>query len=440
MSPRKRLASRVFVTISLLSAPSLANGRFPAADQLVVDPGDPTHLLLRTTFGLLESHDAGLSWSWICEAAVGYTGDPAITVLGGGNVLAGYFDFVSVSHSAGCGWNATKLDARFRYAFDVTLDVADASRAWVLAGSVEGALQVGLSLVDASGAIGEVLEVGAGFVPVTVEVAPSNADRIYVSGLVENTGAVVLRSNDRGRTWQRFAVAGSPGLPLFISAVDPVDPDRLYARIDGGGAAVAQAATNDAPSDQLLVSSDGGETWRTVFALDADLLGFALSADGGRLAVGAPGRGVYVASTSDFEFRLTAPVSVLRCLRWIEGSLWACGQENLDGWTLARSTDEGASFAAVWHQQDLRPLECSASGASGACRLEWPTVARSIQADPSLAAPSASAGSSDAESAPNENASTAAAGCALPAAAPSRSCATALAAALGWLARRRHRR
>ena len=36
---------------------------------------------------------------------------------------------------------------------------------------VEGALSVGLSLVDASGALSEVLSVGEGFVPVTVEVA-----------------------------------------------------------------------------------------------------------------------------------------------------------------------------------------------------------------------------------------------------------------------------
>jgi len=379
---RCRLAAGLLLGAAFTSAPCLANGRFPAADQLLVDPGDPSHWLLRATFGLLESHDGGGSWSWTCEAAVGYTGDPTVTLLRGGNALAGFFGYVSVSREAGCGWTTTPLEGRYRYAVDTTLDVADPSRAWVLAASVDGALQVGLLLVDASGGIGEVVDVGSGFVPVTVEVAPSAPDRLYVTGIANDTEPVVLRSSDRGRTWQRFSVSGTPALPLFVSAVDPLNPDRLYARIDGGGASAAQASGAD---DQLLVSDDAGESWRSVFSLDAELLGFALSPDGRRLALGAPGRGIYSASTTDLEFQLTGRVTVVRCLRWIGDDLLACGQEDLDGWTVARSSDEGKSFAPVWHQQDLRPLDCLTASATATCRRDWPDVARSIQADPSLA-------------------------------------------------------
>ena len=215
-----------------------------------------------------------------------------------------------------------------------------------------------------------------------MEVAPSAPDRIYVSGVLEGGGAVVLRSSDRGLTWQRFAVAGATG-PLFVSAVDPADPNRVYARVDGGATASVPAADGDR-SDHVVVSDDGAETWRTVLSLDADLLGFALSPDGTSVAVGAPGLGVYVASTSDLVFQPAAKVTVPRCLRWTGDGLFACGQENLDGWTLARSGDGGQSFEAVWHQQALRPLDCSASGSGGSCRLAWPDIARSIQADPTF--------------------------------------------------------
>ena len=39
--------------VGLWSPPALANGRYPNADMLVVDPGNPEHLLLRATFGTL---------------------------------------------------------------------------------------------------------------------------------------------------------------------------------------------------------------------------------------------------------------------------------------------------------------------------------------------------------------------------------------------------
>jgi hypothetical protein len=149
---------------------------------------------------------------------------------------------------------------------------------------------------------------------------------------------------------------------------------------------VAQpAAANDDPSDQLLVSHDGGENWDTVFSLETDLLGFALSPDGSSIAVGGPGKGVYVASSSELVFQLAAPVQALRCLKWTADGLFACGQEGLDGWTIGRSLDGGHSFEPFWHQQTLTPLECAASSTTGAvCPATWADIARTIDADSDL--------------------------------------------------------
>ena len=83
-----------------------ANGRYPAAGQLVVDPADPRHIVVRATFGLLQSFDAGSSWSWICEEAVSAGGfqDPEIVVTTGGQVDMGLPDGLAVGDRSGCQW------------------------------------------------------------------------------------------------------------------------------------------------------------------------------------------------------------------------------------------------------------------------------------------------------------------------------------------------
>ncbi|MEY4551246.1 MAG: hypothetical protein RL685_7441, partial [Pseudomonadota bacterium] len=208
---------------------ALANGRFPAADQILVDPGNPAHLVLRATYGLLQSHDAGQSWTWVCEAAVGYMGDPTVSVLRGGGLLVGFFGSVAVSVEEGCGWQSQTLDERYLYALDSTLDPGDPGRAWVLTVTVDNNRRVNLLAIDAAGAITQIAPVGEGFVPSTLEVAPSNPRRIYVSGAIERTPALVLRSDDAGESWQRFSVPEYLNLPLYISAIDPKDANVLYA-------------------------------------------------------------------------------------------------------------------------------------------------------------------------------------------------------------------
>src|SRR4051812_2930136 len=74
------------------SGTARANGRFPAANQLVASRTDPDFFVLRTTFGILFSHDHGTTWDWICEKAVGYGGveDPSMGLTSTG-VIAGVF-------------------------------------------------------------------------------------------------------------------------------------------------------------------------------------------------------------------------------------------------------------------------------------------------------------------------------------------------------------
>jgi len=355
--------------ISLSSAPALANGRYPNADMLIVDPGDPNHLVLRATFGTLVSSDQGQHWSWICEEAVGYvSGDPAMTVLAGGNMLHAFLGTITLSAAQGCSFAPVPFSAQGRFAVDVTLDPADPSHAWVLASGLLGRRQA--SVLDVSDSAAAPLLVAEDFVPNTIEVARSRPQRIYVVGFNARFESTLLVSDDRGASWQARPIALYPALPMYLSAVAPADPDTLYVRVDDG------------TSDHLIVSRDGGLNFVEVLSIRTEMLGFALSPDGSQLAAGGPDVRLQVASTTDFAFAPAADIKSLRCLTWAEAGLFACAQESLDNWTLARSADGGQSFTPLWHVQDLVPLECEGSTSTGSvCPRAWLDVSAQIGAE-----------------------------------------------------------
>jgi photosystem II stability/assembly factor-like uncharacterized protein len=356
------------VAAILVSSAALANGRYPNADMLIVDPINPRHLVLRATFGTLVSTDRGSRWSWICEEAIGYTGDPAMTVLADGSLLHAFLGNVMVSEADGCSFDRVPLAAEGRNAIDVTLDPVDPSHAWVLTSGLNGRLQAGLLEVSATATMP--LLVSDDFVPSTVEVARSRPERMYVVGFDGSLQATLLVSDDRGQSWSPRPIRPYSSLRMYLSAIDPVDPDTLYIRVDDG------------TTDHLLVSRDAGSSFADVLTIATDMLGFALSPDGSRVAAGGPGQALSVASTADFVFSPAAGVQSLRCLTWAEGGLYACAQESIDNWTVAVSTDAGQSFTPLWHVQDLEPLECGAATSAGlVCPQAWLEVSAQIGAD-----------------------------------------------------------
>jgi len=356
--------------MALGSTSASANGRYPNADMLIVDPGDPTHLVLRATFGTLVSSDRGARWSWICEQAIGYVGDPAITVLANGAILHAFLSNVTVSTPEACSFTPLPFLAEGRNAVDVTLDPVDPSHAWVLASGLNGALQA--SLLEVSPSTATPLAGAGAFVPSTIEVSRSRPERIYVVGFNASFLATLLVSDDRGQTWSSRPImpAAYAALPMYLSAVDPNDPDTVYIRVDDG------------TSDHVLVSHDAGQSFTDVFTLEGEMLGFALSPDGSRLAVGGPGAGLWLANTADFAFAPAAAIESLRCLTWTSDRIYACAQESLDGWTVGVSTDSAQTFEPLWHVQDLAPLVCEASTAVGStCERSWLEVSAQIGAD-----------------------------------------------------------
>jgi MYXO-CTERM domain-containing protein len=188
---------------------------------------------------------------------------------------------------------------------------------------------------------------------------------------------LIERSDDRGATWQALLIPGSDDKALpYIAAVDPQNPDVLYVRLDGS------------PTDQLLVSGDGGKTWTKVFETQipglgdtADLLGFALSPDGGMVAVGGPKDGLWIAPASTLAFTKVSTMSAL-CLTWSPDGLYGCADELADGFTAGISIDQGKTWAPLLHLAGLcGPLACGAeSGVTQRCTDLWPLMAAGLGA------------------------------------------------------------
>lgn len=363
----RRIAPLVLLGL-LLTAPGVArgNGRYPAAQALVAAPDGQT-LVLRATFGLLVSRDAGASWSWLCEEAVGFAGvwDPPVAPAQGPAWFVGLPDGLARSADL-CQWS--------REPAAESLAVAD------LAWTPEGALVVGVAgnaaapnpvLSSARGAAASAVgTIDASILPATVEVAPSLPTRLYVSGLADTGGArspVLLRSDDGG---QHFAPAGaalSAYADAWVAAVDPSNPDGLWLRC-GVGAGTA-----------LLRSADGGRTAREVARTSAPMLGFALDSTGQRVWYGSAEEGLFSSADGGRTFANVAPTH-LTCLRYAAGALYVCADWLREPFALARWRDGAAGLEPVLAFDQVQgPLSCgSGSTTTAQCAPRWPVVRDSL--------------------------------------------------------------
>lgn len=386
-------AAVLFTSIVCVSSLSWANGRFPLADQLVVDPQDPTHLVLRSTYGVLSSSDAGGSWGWVCEAAVGYGGtqDPAMGVLADGTVLAGIFEGLSVTHDRGCSWAFAKAPLEGEYVIDVSVHRNEPSRAVAITSTGIGTgFHVILAETSDNGATWTQAgtAINTDMISLTVDVAPSKPERVYVSGVAGKAYApAVERTDDRGMTWTRMTFDAKYATETpYIAGVDPNNPDRIYVRLSGTDA------------DQLLFSQDGGQTFTEIFSSTADLLGFALSPDGKRVAIGTIADGIQLANTADHAFKKVSAVES-RCLTWTNAGIYTCANEFANGFTLGLSTDEGKTFTGLYKLNEMCPLECPAgSSSTAACVSVWPALAATLGVDQSKCGGASSSSSSSSSS------------------------------------------
>ncbi len=350
-----------------------ANGHFPQANQPVLHPSDPARLAVRTTFGALMSADGGNTFRWICENVAGYGGvqDPTLALFGDASVAFAADEGLRLSHDGACSFAPAPglPDAPAR---DLVVDRANPARVAALVTPAAGRAAAFLSEDGARSFRPAGPPLPEGFEAEAIELGGA---RLYVSGAAGPPAArrgLVARLDEGGAAWALAEVALEGEASLYLAALDPTDPDRAYARADGPAA------------DRLLVSEDAGASFRTVVQSEGRLLGFALSPAGDKVAVGGPGVGVLVAERQNFVFTKKSTASVLG-LAWGPAGLFAAANDFAEGFVLARSGDEGATFAPVLRGflDVLGPLDvCPPGGPYAAtCVVEWPALRRELGGD-----------------------------------------------------------
>ena len=372
------------LAVLLAARPAAANGRIPEANQLVASEEDPNLLLLRVTFGMLVSHDAGKTWDWICESAAGYGGtqDPPVAILAGKRFVAGIFTGLLTSPDTGCSWNGVP-EVGAKLVVDVAARPGLTSEAVVVTNFGQGTNDAGAPLYDSrvyrTTNAGVAWNVAGPALPPetiinTIELARSNPLRLVLSGV--QIGAVtkgfLYVSDDGGQSYATRAVPFEPGeRGAYIAAIDPKSADRIYVRTlaygDGG------------LSSRLLVTDDAGlsftERWR-----GGAMLGFALSPDGSKVYVGSEADGLFVGDTTTFAF-VKRQSAIVRCLTTQGNRLYACSSQSSSGlgFALGESTDDGVTFSPLLRLADIRgPLTCPKGTSTAACAAEWPALATNL--------------------------------------------------------------
>lgn len=340
-----------------------ANGRFPQAQAIESVPGsDGTKLFVRATFGVLVSRDAGASWRWICERALGYEGqwDPPIAVTKDGRLWVGLERGLVSTDDDGCSVQASsELDGE--QIKDLTVD-PNGEVVWAITGAPDRRGAVWRRASDRDARWERVGLVQEDVNPMTIEVAPSRPGRIYVTGQPYGTiRGRLYTSEDGGRTLRGDDNALPDSGPLFIAAVDAKDDRRVVLR---------QLHTT---GSELLVTKDAGKTFASVLSMKSGMLGFARSADGRTYwaASGLAEHGLHRSTDRGDHFERMSDHGVM-CLHAAPGGrLFACENPfTLGAPALALSTDEGKTLRAIARFTDIGgPVACDAAAADAAASI-----------------------------------------------------------------------
>jgi hypothetical protein len=197
----------------------------------------------------------------------------------------------------------------------------------------------------------------------TVELAPSDARRVYVTGVDEaSRGPVLFRSEDGGASLTPVALppeslAGATG--AYVSAVSEGDPNTLFLRVarDGG--------------THLLRSRDAGRSWTVILRARGELRGFAMATDGRLWAAGPEDPLVRSDDGGDRWSAMDAPS--ITCLRHVDRALYLCADWVRAPWALGRLADGASTIEPLLRLQDGRgAFACGASStAQTECAPRW---------------------------------------------------------------------
>lgn len=398
---RTPLTAAMTAVLCLFTAAAHANGRLPGATGLAIHPSDGNQLLLGLTYGLALTRDHGSTWTWMCEQQIegnGSSVDPAMVMTNNGTlvVLSLTNGGVLVSRNDGCTFERALGPLEGHRGTDLALDPSQPSRVLALMSSIIEVVDAGYPRfdnfiahsLDHGGSWDVLAELPDDMLAETVEIAPSDPNRIYVSGTssADPLQGIVERSDDGGRSWTRHTVRLPTGSgSLFVSAVHPSDPDRLWFRVPGRGDIYGVLPA------RLWLSTDGAATFNQVADTQAGMLGFAVSPEGDRVVFGGPTDGLFMAPAD----ASTPPTKIsdqsVSCLRWHSSGLYMCTLEPGSPYSLGFATDPTQGFVPVWRRADTCREACAPpSTLEMKCQAPWNMIAPLVGAQAAVCGVSSS--------------------------------------------------
>ncbi len=349
----------VVLALVLAAGVAHANGRPPLTNGVFFRPGDPHSLYVRSTFGLLISHDDGCTFDWVCEQNVGYGGmfDPKYAIATDGTIFATTFTGLRVSRDGGCSFSNTGpaiwIDA---------LDIGPTGEIWM--GTAESGQPNDIYSSTNNGT--DFTSKGMQSPSIwwkSVKVAPSSAQRVYISGY-QVAGALpdggqmpptahLLRSDDDGAHWTPSPLTGvmyGSTPVVIVAAVDPQNADLLYM------ISIGAAPPN---GDRLYRSTDGAMTWTEVLST-TDPIRDVVIRDAQTVLAATQMGGSFVSTNAGISFSPMNAPPQLECLgKAPDGTLIGCGANwEPDFMAVAKSAD-GQAWQKVWRFVEIHgPLQC----------------------------------------------------------------------------------
>lgn len=368
---RPRGSLRALLGITLLTAAAHA-GHAPLVPEprtILLRDDAPEHIVIGTRLGgYFVTRDAGATWSWMCEAGVGYDDEevyPGALLPGGTLVVSTGFGGIARS-ADGCGWSPW-LPSEQPFVADVRSDPVEPGAVLALEARSDGEAFVNQLWRSTDGAKTWQPR-GAAFAAdaLATSFAISDQGELYV-GVSAPTGAELLRSADSALSWQRASLTTEPGItPRIIGARGQPGSARVFVVAD-----YAQAEGLSVTGDRALFSSDGGQTFSPLLEATGDLSSWSLSADGSRLVVGGDDDGIYLltdaANASPGAVMALVTSRGVHALAWdARGQLYAAGHEASDGFSVGVSTDDGRTFRGIFALCQVQgPLACPADTGVG---------------------------------------------------------------------------
>ena len=341
------------LALLLASASANANGRPPAGLDIRVRS---SHILVSTTFGIVQSQDNGGEWTWMCEASFGTGGvfDPDFEMsTRSAAIFTTAIEGMLVTRD-GCVYEPSALGERF------ISTIAQASNGDIFAAASDGegskiyrSTDDGVTFAQASNAFRN-YDTWRG-----MEVAPSNPSRIYISGLRVVFGMpkqyLMYRSSDAGKTFTATPLTGFTGMSeetvIFIAGVSATNPDLVYARL---------TAVDGTKGEAIYRSTNGGDSWTQILTR-TEPISFVVRRNG-ELIAGTDNSGTVRSTDGGTTFTAVDGAPHLLCLyEDAAGKLYGCTQNYGGDAAAVMTSSDGLTWAKTVRFQDISaPTKCAA--------------------------------------------------------------------------------